>query len=95
MGYHWSHLDELRFEERPPKPDESAARRFADLTGALDLQQSRARIWRYPAHTTGRRHQDHAQEEVFVVLSGTATMLLGRLELLTVLVILTPAFWRK
>ena len=77
MGYHWSHLDELRFEERPPKPDESAARRFADLTGALDLQQSRARIWRYPAHTTGRRHQDHAQEEVFVVLSGTATMLLG------------------
>jgi trk system potassium uptake protein TrkH len=25
----------------------------------------------------------------------TATMLLGRLELLTVLVVLTPAFWRK
>jgi len=25
----------------------------------------------------------------------TATMLLGRLELLTVLVILTPVFWRK
>jgi trk system potassium uptake protein TrkH len=25
----------------------------------------------------------------------TATMLLGRLELLTVLVILTPAFWHK
>jgi len=25
----------------------------------------------------------------------TATMLLGRLELLTVLVIFTPAFWRK
>jgi Trk-type K+ transport system membrane component len=25
----------------------------------------------------------------------TATMLLGRLELLTVLVLLTPAFWRK
>lgn len=77
MGYHWSHLEELPFEERPPKPDESAARRFADLTGALALQQSRARIWRYPARTTGRRHQDHAQEEVFVVLSGTATMLLG------------------
>jgi trk system potassium uptake protein TrkH len=37
----------------------------------------------------------------FAVLSDfqtwvcTATMLLGRLELLTVLVLLTPAFWRK
>ena len=36
-----------------------------------------SRLWRYPAHTTGRRHRDHAQEEVFVVVSGTMTMLLG------------------
>jgi mannose-6-phosphate isomerase-like protein (cupin superfamily) len=77
MGYQWSHLDELEFAERPPKPGESAARRFADLTEALGLRQSRGRIWRYPPHTTGRRHRDHVQEEVFVVLSGTATMLLG------------------
>jgi len=34
-------------------------------------------VWRYPPHTTGRRHRDHAQEEVFVVVSGTLTMLLG------------------
>lgn len=41
------------------------------------MRQSRARLWRYPARTTGRRHRDHAQEEVFLVVSGTMTMLLG------------------
>ena len=44
---------------------------------AAELKQSRARLWRYPPHTRGRRHADHAQEEVFVVLTGTLTMLLG------------------
>ena len=41
------------------------------------LQQSRGRLWRYPPGTRGRRHADHAQEEVFVVLAGTLTMHLG------------------
>jgi len=77
VGYHWIQLDDLEFEERPPKPDEAAARLAGDLTSAVGLQQSRARLWRYPPHTTGRRHRDHVQEEVFVVLSGTATLLLG------------------
>ena len=77
MSYQWIHLDDLEFEERPPKPDEDAARLAGDLTSAVGLTQSRARLWRYPPHTTGRRHRDHAQEEVFVVLSGTATVLLG------------------
>ena len=77
MGYEWSHVEDLAFEERPAKPGETAARRFADLTEAVGLQRSRARIWRYPPHTTGRRHRDHAQEEVFVVLAGCVTMLLG------------------
>ncbi|HEX6761628.1 MAG TPA: cupin domain-containing protein [Gaiellaceae bacterium] len=77
MGYHWIHLEDLEFEERPPKDGEDAARLAGDLTSAVGLTQSRARLWRYPPHTTGRRHRDHAQEEVFVVLSGTATMLLG------------------
>ena len=54
-----------------------APRLAADITGAARLQQSRARVWRYPPHTRGRRHADHAQEEVFVVVSGTLTMLLG------------------
>lgn len=77
MGYHWIHLDDLQFDERPPKDGEGAARLAGDLTAAISLTQSRARLWRYPPHTTGRRHRDHAQEEVFVVLRGTATMLLG------------------
>ncbi|NUR78461.1 MAG: cupin domain-containing protein [Thermoleophilia bacterium] len=76
MGYHWVNADELDYAERPPKPGE-AARRAADLTAAVALQQSRARLWRYPPHSTGRRHRDHVQEEVFVVLEGTLTMLLG------------------
>jgi mannose-6-phosphate isomerase-like protein (cupin superfamily) len=77
VGYHWIRLDEIEFEERPQKDGEPAARLAGDLTSAIALTQSRARLWRYPPHTTGRRHRDHAQEEVFVVLSGTATMLLG------------------
>jgi mannose-6-phosphate isomerase-like protein (cupin superfamily) len=76
MGYHWISADNLTYEERPSKSGEGT-RLAADLTTAVELQHSRARLWRYPPHTTGRRHADHAQEEVFVVLSGTLTMLLG------------------
>ena len=76
MGYSWANPDDIEYEERPPKPGEEA-RRTADLTTALGLEQSRARLWRYPPHSTGRRHRDHVQEEVFVVVSGTLTMLLG------------------
>ena len=76
MSYGWISVDDLVYEERPPKPGEGT-RRAADITTAVGLQQSRARLWRYPPHSTGRRHADHAQEEVFVVISGTLTMLLG------------------
>src|SRR5215510_1373550 len=60
------------------RPLEGQADRQAGLvTEAAQLKQSRARVWRYPPHTKGRRHADHAQEEVFVVMSGKLTMLLG------------------
>jgi mannose-6-phosphate isomerase-like protein (cupin superfamily) len=75
MGYHIAHGDKHRYDERPNVEGE-AARLAADITDAAQLQQSRARVWRYPPHTRGRRHADHAQEEVFVVLSGTLTILL-------------------
>jgi mannose-6-phosphate isomerase-like protein (cupin superfamily) len=75
MGFHIAHGDEHRYDERPNVEGE-AARLAADITDAAQLQQSRARVWRYPPHTRGRRHADHAQEEVFVVLSGTLTILL-------------------
>jgi mannose-6-phosphate isomerase-like protein (cupin superfamily) len=76
VGYHWISFEDLEYEERPPKDGEEP-RCAADLTTAVELKQSRARLWRYPAHSTGRRHQDHVQEEVFVVISGMLTMLLG------------------
>ncbi len=67
---------ELEWEDREPHPDESAARSHAQVTDAAKLSQSRARMWRYPAHTRGRRHLDPDQEEVFVPIRGTLTMLL-------------------
>jgi len=76
VGYRVAEATALEFEERPPSPGE-APRSYADITAAAGLEQSRARLWRYPPHTTGRRHRDHAQEEVFVVVSGMLTMLLG------------------
>ena len=76
MGYHWASAEQLEYAERPAKDGEQP-RRAGDLTSAVELKESRARLWRYPPHSTGRRHQDHAQEEVFVVISGTLTMLLG------------------
>src|SRR5262249_17860062 len=33
-------------------------------------------IWRYPPGSHGRRHGERVQEEVFVVLEGTATVYL-------------------
>ena len=76
MGHSWADPHKLEFEDRPPKEGEEA-RSTADLTTTLGLEQSRARLWRYPPHSTGRRHRDHVQEEVFVVVSGTLTALLG------------------
>ena len=68
--------DELEFEQRPYRPQD-ATRSAAVLTDALGLTQSRASLWRYPAGSRGRRHRELAQEEVFVVLDGGVTMMLG------------------
>lgn len=76
MGYRFASVADLVFEERQYKEGQ-LPRRAADLTEQLGLQSSRARLWRYPPHVVGRRHSDRVQEEVFVVLEGTLTMLLG------------------
>ena len=47
----------------------------ASLSEALHTM--RANIWRLPAGARGSRHIEHAQEEMFVVLEGTATLLVG------------------
>jgi mannose-6-phosphate isomerase-like protein (cupin superfamily) len=53
-----------------------ASRSQASVTEPAALTQSRARMWRYPARARGRRHVDPDQEEVFVPIRGTLTMLL-------------------
>jgi mannose-6-phosphate isomerase-like protein (cupin superfamily) len=63
--------DELEWE---PRNDDSG-RTIARLSDSLT--QSRANIWRYPPGARGKRHADHVQEEVFVVLDGTLTVDLG------------------
>lgn len=50
---------------------------MVDLTEQLGLEQSRARLWRLPPGVRGRRHVEHAQEEVFLVLEGTLTLVVG------------------
>jgi mannose-6-phosphate isomerase-like protein (cupin superfamily) len=57
-----------------PRSDDSG-RMIARLSDSLT--QSRANIWRYPPGARGKRHGDHVQEEVFVVLDGTLTVDLG------------------
>lgn len=41
------------------------------------LAQSRANVWRMPPASRGRRHRENVQEEIFVGLEGTSTLLLG------------------
>jgi mannose-6-phosphate isomerase-like protein (cupin superfamily) len=65
---------DLPWEEREPLHGQ-AARSQASITDAANLTESRARMWRYPPHTRGRRHADHDQEEVFVPVRGTLTAL--------------------
>jgi uncharacterized cupin superfamily protein len=64
------------WEERPPI-GVGAARHSLDITTATGITESRARMWRLPPGARGRRHAEKAQEEVFYVVSGTLTMLLG------------------
>jgi uncharacterized cupin superfamily protein len=67
----------IRAEDReyhpPLRGDQSRGK--AELSPALHAM--RANIWRHPAGTRNLRHIEHAQEELFVVLEGTATFLLG------------------
>ena len=58
------------------RPDEPL-RRILELSQYSDLRHSQANVWRYPPGARGRRHREPVQEEVFCVLDGTLTMLLG------------------
>jgi uncharacterized cupin superfamily protein len=72
VGYTVFRYDDLEFRA-PQRGDQS--RGVAPLSEAL--QNMRANIWRLPPGVRGARHLEHVQDEMFVVLDGTATMLLG------------------
>lgn len=76
MAWHVVSGEELEWVARETAGSD-VPRRNAPVTDAAQLKQSRARMWHYPPGSRGRRHQDHVQEEVYVVVSGTLTMLLG------------------
>ncbi len=75
MGYDVVHASALEWEDREAA-DGAEPRRQAAVTEPAGLTESRARMWRYPPHSRGRRHLDPDQEEVFVPLRGTLTLLL-------------------
>jgi uncharacterized cupin superfamily protein len=72
MGYIVFRPDERAFQA-PQRGDQR--RGIARLSGALHTM--RANIWRLPPGVRGSRHLEHVQEEMFVVLEGTATLFLG------------------
>jgi mannose-6-phosphate isomerase-like protein (cupin superfamily) len=76
VTYHVAHAGDLDWEERPGHEGQEP-RHTAAVTDAASMASSRARMWRYPPHVRGRRHLDPDQEEVFVPVRGTLTMLLG------------------
>jgi len=76
MGYDVVRVSNADWEERPGHEGQTP-RQAADVTEPTKLEHSRARLWRYPPRVRGRRHQDLGQEETFVCIRGTLTMLLG------------------
>ena len=64
--------DERTFQT-PQRGDQR--RGLAPLSNAL--HNMRANIWRLAPGSRGARHLEHVQEEMLVVLEGTATLLLG------------------
>ena len=72
MGYTVFRPDEREYEA-PQRGDLRRGR--APLSQALHAM--RANIWRLPPGSRGTRHLERVQEEVFVVLEGAATLLVG------------------
>jgi mannose-6-phosphate isomerase-like protein (cupin superfamily) len=71
VGYSVFRAGELDWEDR----GDSSGRALASVSDRLT--KTRARFWRYPPGSRGKRHAERVQEELFVVLGGTAAMDLG------------------
>jgi mannose-6-phosphate isomerase-like protein (cupin superfamily) len=71
VAYTVFHPRELEFVDR----GDGSGRTLAAISDALT--NSRARFWRYPPGSRGKRHAEHVQEELLVVLEGNAAVDLG------------------
>jgi mannose-6-phosphate isomerase-like protein (cupin superfamily) len=76
VGYVVLRPDEQIFAAPSWRPEEPL-RTIVELPLHASLRHSRANLWRYPPGARGRRHREPIQEEVFCVVEGTLTMLLG------------------
>jgi mannose-6-phosphate isomerase-like protein (cupin superfamily) len=76
MGFTVIRGDALDFGHPSWRPEDTT-RGIVEISRLAALAHSRANLWRYPPGAAGRRHVQYVQEEVFVVLDGTLTMLLG------------------
>jgi uncharacterized cupin superfamily protein len=72
VGFSIFRMDEVEFT--PPSAGDQT-RGIVRLSDAMS--QMRANVWRLPPGSRGRRHAERVQEELFVVLGGTATIALG------------------
>lgn len=71
MSYTVFHSGDLDWQER----DDGSGRQVARFSDAMT--QARANAWRYPPGARGKRHADRVQEETFVIVAGSPSMLLG------------------
>jgi quercetin dioxygenase-like cupin family protein len=76
MGFRVARPDEVEWITRPHEPGEPA-RHVAELSERLRFEHTRGNVWRYEPGAVGRRHRHAAQEETFVVLSGTLSIYVG------------------
>ena len=60
-----------------PHAEGEPARHVTELSEIAGMEHVRANVWRYEPGAAGRRHRHPAQDETFVVLSGTLSMYLG------------------
>ncbi len=76
MGYSVLRPDEQVFKRPSWRPDEPV-RRLVELPLHANLRHSQANLVLYRPGARGRRQREPLQEEVFCVVEGTLTMLLG------------------
>jgi mannose-6-phosphate isomerase-like protein (cupin superfamily) len=71
-GYRVFRAEEREFDRPSGGNLERGILRLSD-----DLTHTRSNVWRLPPGVRGRRHRELVQEELFVALEGTATLVLG------------------